>query len=149
MRPRRPKAGASSLLPGIVPTRREYYSCTLADPDGIAVEIVHALDDLPDRPGGERVKVPSVDGIQLGGYLFRPEPSAGGQRAGVIVLHGYGADARFHVADGRSLAAAGLVALCLSQRGWLGSRQAPALLCVRAPETHRHGTRTPGQVDHV
>ncbi|TNC12284.1 alpha/beta fold hydrolase [Methylobacterium terricola] len=112
--------GRVVMEPAARPFATGYYSGILADPDDIRVELVHALDDLPEQDGAERVTVPGADGVVLGGYLFRP----GGDeapRAGVIVLHGYASDATVLVSGGGDLARAGLVALCLSQRGWLGS----------------------------
>jgi dienelactone hydrolase len=97
-----------------------YYSCTIADPDGIRVELIHAWTDLPPRADAEHVRVSGVDDVMLGGYLFRPaHPVA--QPPGIIVLHGFGGDATSTVPIGQKLAAAGFVALCLSLRGWLGS----------------------------
>jgi dienelactone hydrolase len=98
-----------------------YYSCIIADPDGIHVELVHAWSELPEEEGAERVQVSGVDGVTLGGYLFRPAPPAGGPPPAVIVLHGYGSDATNLVWFGHELARAGFLALCLSSRGWLGS----------------------------
>jgi dienelactone hydrolase len=99
-----------------------YYSCVIADPDGIRVELIHAWTDLPERRDAEHVRVPGEDGVTLGGYLFRPpirQRIAG--PPGVIVLHGFGGDATSTVPIGQKLAEAGFLALCLSLRGWLGS----------------------------
>ncbi|MEA2952947.1 MAG: uncharacterized protein QOJ96_2467 [Alphaproteobacteria bacterium] len=100
-----------------------YYSCILADPDGIRVELVHAWTDLPERDDAERVHMPGSDGVTLGGYLFRPALTQADAKktAGVIVLPGYSCDATDLVWFGQELGKAGFVALCLSQRGWLGS----------------------------
>ncbi|WP_376100687.1 alpha/beta fold hydrolase (plasmid) [Roseomonas sp. CCTCC AB2023176] len=101
-----------------------YYSVVLALPDGSGplLEVVHPLSDLPeDRHGGERVRLPGADGVTLRGYLFRPAPGDGGARPGIVVLHGYGADATWTTFTGARLGEAGFAALCLSQRGWLGS----------------------------
>ncbi|MEA2976898.1 MAG: uncharacterized protein QOF19_2418 [Alphaproteobacteria bacterium] len=100
-----------------------YYSCILADPDGIRVELVHAWTDLPERDDAERVHMPGADGVTLGGYLFRPALTQADAKktAGVIVLPGYSCDATDLVWFGQELGKAGFVALCLSQRGWLGS----------------------------
>jgi dienelactone hydrolase/catechol 2,3-dioxygenase-like lactoylglutathione lyase family enzyme len=112
--------GSLVMAPADRPFATGYYSVILADPDGIRVELVHAFSDLPEQDGAERVRVPGADGVVLGGYLLRPDgPQT--PRAGVIVLHGYASDATVLVWGGRDLARAGLVALCLSQRGWLGS----------------------------
>ena len=111
--------GSLVMKPAARPFAPGHYSGILADPDGIRVELVHAFDDLPAQDGAERVRVPGADGVVLGGYLFRPESTV--PRAGVIALHGYGSDATALASDGRDLARAGVVALCLSQRGWLGS----------------------------
>ncbi|AWN49437.1 hypothetical protein DK419_26390 [Methylobacterium terrae] len=114
-------AGGSLVMePAARPFATGYYSGIVADPDGIRIELVHALNDLPGQDGAERVRMPGVDDVTLGGYLFRPD-GAEAPRAGVVVLPGYGSDATVHVRDGRNLARAGLAALCLSQRGWLGS----------------------------
>ena len=98
-----------------------YYSGVLggAEALGLTIEIVHAWDDLPETcEGGQRVRVPGVDGVQLSGYLFRPEGPAA---AGVIILHGYGGDATSTGWTGAQFAKEGFAALSLSQRGWLGS----------------------------
>ncbi|MEA2994344.1 MAG: uncharacterized protein QOD40_3264, partial [Alphaproteobacteria bacterium] len=100
-----------------------YYSCILADPDGIRVELVHAWADLPERDDAELVHIPGVDGVTLGGYLFSPTamPTNEKNPSGVIVMPGYGTDATDLVWFGQQLAKAGFVALCLSLRGSLGS----------------------------
>jgi dienelactone hydrolase/catechol 2,3-dioxygenase-like lactoylglutathione lyase family enzyme len=103
-----------------------YYSCILADPDGIRIELVHAFADLPEQDGAERVRIAGADGATLGGYLFTPAanstPASERQSPpGVIVLHGYGLDATQLVGAGCDLAKSGFAALCLSSRGWLGS----------------------------
>ena len=101
-----------------------YYSCILADPDGIRVELVHAFADLPEQDDAERVRIAGADGMTLGGYLFTPSEDSAGEPQlppGVILLHGYGADALQLVGAGRDLAKSGFAALCLSSRGWLGS----------------------------
>lgn len=100
-----------------------YYSCILADPDGIRVELVHAWADLPERDDAELVHIPGVDGVTLGGYLFSPTamPTNEKNPSGVIVMPGYGTDATDLVWFGQELAKAGFVALCLSLRGSLGS----------------------------
>jgi len=85
----------------------------------IKIAIAHAYDDLPNRTDAVSVRIPGADpDISLGGYLFRPAVETGGA---VIVLHGYGSDASGTAATGALLAQAGWTALCLSQRGWLGS----------------------------
>ncbi len=107
--------------PAAAPHAPGLYGCVLLVPgaEGIRVGIAHAWDDLPERADAERVRLPGADpGVRLGGYLFRPEtPSA----TAVLVLHGYGGDATLTAGLGRRLAARGWTALCLSQRGWLGS----------------------------
>ncbi len=98
-----------------------YYSVVLGGPEslGVSLEVVHAWDDLPEaRHGGERVRLPGANGVELGGYLFRPKGTAA---AGIVLLHGYGADATWTSWTGALLAKEGFAALCLSQRGWLGS----------------------------
>src|SRR5262245_7618517 len=100
-----------------------YYSCILADPDGIRVELVHAFADLPEQDDAERVRIAGADGMTLGGYLFTPSEDSArtGEPQlppGVILLHGYGADALQLVGAGRDLAKSGFATLCLSSRGW-------------------------------
>jgi dienelactone hydrolase len=100
-----------------------YYSCILADPDGIRVELVHAWSELPERDDAERVRIPGADGVTLAGYLFRPAREISGERSlpGVIVISGYGGDATDLGWFGQELTKSGFIVLCLSQRGWLGS----------------------------
>lgn len=108
-------------VPADRPYAPGYYSVVLEGPDQLrlTLEIVHAWDDLPDaNDGGHRVRIPGAEGVQLGGYLFHPEGPA---LASVIILHGYGGDATWTTWTGRLLAKDGFAALCLSQRGWLGS----------------------------
>lgn len=98
-----------------------YYGCVIAVPgaQGIWISIAHAWDDLPERSDATIVRVAGADpDVVLGGYLFRPEAAS---RGAVIVLHGYASSALDTVGAGKQLAAAGWTALCLSQRGWLGS----------------------------
>jgi dienelactone hydrolase len=98
-----------------------YYGCVLAVPgaEGIRIAIVHAWDDLPDRADSTRVRIAGADpDVILGGYLFEPAIANGGA---VIVLHGYVSNASQSAFWGARLADAGWTALCLSQRGWLGS----------------------------
>ncbi|MGO4716133.1 alpha/beta hydrolase family protein [Bradyrhizobium sp. 2TAF24] len=98
-----------------------YYSCVLAVPGepSIRITIACAWDGLPERADAALVRIPGADpDVVLGGYLFRPEMQRGGA---VIVLHGYASNAAETAGTGRLLAAAGWTALCLSQRGWIGS----------------------------
>lgn len=98
-----------------------YYSVTLAGPEelGLTLEVVHALDDLPDlMDGGEWARLSGADGITLGGYLHRPHGKAA---ASVVVIPGYGLDAMATSWTAARLAREGFAALSLSQRGWLGS----------------------------
>ncbi len=98
-----------------------YYSGVLGAPEGLALKlsIVHAWDDLPEScAGGQRVRVPGVDGVELGGYLYSTDAPVA---ASVIILHGYGSDATWTGWIGALLAQEGFAALSLSQRGWLGS----------------------------
>jgi dienelactone hydrolase len=103
-----------------------YYGCALTVPGAplIKIAIAHAWDDLPERTDAATVHIAGADpDVSLGGYLFRPTVAA--PRApipmAVIVLSGYGGDATGIAATGAELAQAGWTALCLSQRGWLGS----------------------------
>jgi dienelactone hydrolase len=98
-----------------------YYGCVLRVPDapGIRVAIAHAFDDLPEHEGARRVRIAGADpDVEIGGYLFEPERST--ERA-VILVHGYTGDARFTAWLGARMRDAGWMALCISQRGWLGS----------------------------
>lgn len=98
-----------------------YYGCILAVPgaEGIKIAIAHAWDDLPERTDAAKVRIAGADpDVVLGGYLFRPAVAKGGA---VIVLHGYASNAHDAANTGARLAADGWMALCLSQRGWLGS----------------------------
>ncbi len=108
-----------------VPANRSYapgyYSVVLGGPDQLRflLEVVHAWDALPEaNDGGQQVRVPGADGVQLGGYLFHP---SGRALASIIILHGYGGDATWTAWTAKLLANDGFAALCLSQRGWLGS----------------------------
>lgn len=103
-----------------------YYGCALGVPgaDKIMIAIAHAFDDLPERTDASTVRIAGADpAVSLGGYLFRPSgaTSRAPIPAAVIVLSGYGGDATGIAATGALLAQAGWIALCLSQRGWLGS----------------------------
>jgi len=134
-----------------------YYGCALTVPgaERITIAIAHAWDDLPARTDAATVRIAGADpDVSLGGYLFRPAaaaPSASISTA-VIVLSGYGGDATGIAATGAELAQAGWTALCLSQRGWLGStgnedqglRQPDDVLCAAdwlAREAARGRTR--------
>ncbi len=106
--------------------------------EGICLAIAYAWDDLPERADATKVRITGADPeVTLGGYLFQPQPAS--DRA-VILLHGYGGNASLTTALGRRLAETGWVALCLSQRGWLGStgqedqglRQPDDVLCAAA-----------------
>lgn len=113
-------AAAQPFLRGVLHAPG-YYSIALEGPDslGVALEVVHAWDDLPElRDGGERVRLPGADGITLGGYLHRP---ADGAVAGVVVMPGYCSDATATSWTAAQLAREGFAALSLSKRGWLGS----------------------------
>ena len=104
------------------PVAPGYYGCVLAVPGSpdIRLAIAHAWDDLPAYPGAEPVQIAGADpDVTLGGYLFRAAPPT--PRPAIIVLPGYGGDATHTAAIGERLRDAGFTALCLSQRGWLGS----------------------------
>lgn len=107
--------------PSAKPIAPGYYDCVLAVPgaEGIRISIAHAWEDLPERQDAERIRIAGADpDVFLGAYLFKPATAI--DRA-VIVLHGYGSDATATAHFGARLADAGWTALCLSQRGWLGS----------------------------
>jgi pimeloyl-ACP methyl ester carboxylesterase len=112
--PVRQAPSAQFIAPG-------YYGCILAVPgaESIRIAIAHAWEDLPERPDATRVRIAGADpDVLLGGYLFKPAAETNGA---VIVIHGYGGDANGTASTGRDLAAQGWTALCVSQRGWLGS----------------------------
>lgn len=97
-----------------------YYSAGFRGPDGIQIEIVYRWSDLPQIEDGERVSLPGCDGVELGGYLFRPLTGRPPHPA-IVVLHGFAAHAAMNAHFAREAAAAGFVVLSLSMRGWLGS----------------------------
>ena len=73
---------------------------------------------LPQIADAERVKVPG-DGIELAGYLFRPETD--GPAPAIVILHDAFGGSWQMAGFARSLAREGDVALALSLRGSTGS----------------------------